>query len=184
MSKATFDSPASKAKEAIAWAIAQKLRTFSYAALASEAKITLVHATHVTRAWVAEGRVRKVSDLPRGAGRLQFQVVAGFTLPVDRDSRDAIDQMWGAIRKLGSFRPTDVAALCAIGVSPEQAQAYCRVLLEGGYLRVEKTAVPGVREAIYRLARNSGPRAPRQKRVRAIIDPNAGTVTPMSEGAA
>lgn len=184
MGKATFDSPASKAKEATAWAVAQTLGEFSYARLASEAKITLVHATHVTRAWVTEGRVAKVADLPRGAGRLSFAIVPGFTLPIEKDSRDAIDQMWAAIRKLGSFRPTDVAALCAIGVTPEEAQAYCRVLLEGSYLRVEKTAVPGVREAIYRLARNTGPRAPRQKRVRAIIDPNAGTVTPMSEAGA
>ena len=182
--KATFTSPASKAKEVTAWAVAQHLREFSYSQLAIDAQITLVHATHITQLWKTEGRVTVINDDRRGSARLRFAVVPDFRLPVPADCRDAIDQMWAAMRKLGSFRPTDVASLCAIGVAPEEAQAYCRVLLEGKYLRVEKTAVPLVREAIYRLARNTGPRAPRQKRVRAIIDPNAGTVTPMSEGAA
>lgn len=184
MTKATFQSAVSKAKEVIAWDIAQKLGAFSYAQLATDARITLVHATHVTRAWAREGRVKLVSDLPRGAGRLRFEIVIGFKLPVEPSNRDAYDQMWAAMRKFGSFRPTDVASVCAIGVTSDEAQAYCRVLLEGDYLRVVKTAVPNVREAIYRLARNTGPRAPRQKRVRAIIDPNAGTVTPMTGGGA
>ena len=180
MTKANFQSPASKARELAAWTVAQKLGEFSYAQLSNEAQITLVHATHIARAWAVEGRVQLVADLPRGAGRLRFAVVAGFTLPAPPNARDAVDQMWAAMRKLGSFRPTDIASLCAIGVTQEEAQAYCRVLLEGKYLRVEKTARPGLREAVYRLAENSGPRAPRQKRVRAIVDPNRGTVIPMS----
>lgn len=183
-SKATFESPASKAKEVAAWATAQRLGVFSYAQLANDARITLVHATHVTRAWAKEGRVRLQADLPRGSGRLRFEIVPGFKLPIEPDSKDSIDQMWTAMRKMGSFCATDIASVCAIGVGPVEAQAYCRVLLEADYLRVQKTAILGVREAIYRLARNSGPKAPRLKRVRAIIDANAGTVTPMSEGRA
>jgi hypothetical protein len=79
------------------------------------------------------------------------------------------------MRGLKSFTPTD---LCAHSTSPElvvtvdEATSYCRALCAAGYLGVARKAEPGRREAIYRLARNTGPKPPREKRVRAVIDDN------------
>ena len=64
----------------------------------------------------------------------------------------------------------------------EDARAYCRTLLEAGYLRVVQQAIPGKREAIYRLKNATGPKAPRKRRITCIIDPNLSTITPLTEG--
>ena len=73
------------------------------------------------------------------------------------------------------FTPRDLAAHATTEdklVTPEDAQEYCRALLGAGYLGVNRKAVPGKTEPIYRLIQNTGPRAPREKRVRAVIDDN------------
>jgi hypothetical protein len=73
------------------------------------------------------------------------------------------------------FGPREIAAHATTEeteVTVEAAQDYCRALLGAGYLAVAKKAVPGKTQAIYRLIRNTGPRAPREKRVRAVIDAN------------
>ena len=44
-------------------------------------------------------------------------------------------------------------------------------------MRVTRKAKPGVNEAFYRLIRDTGPRAPVEKRVRAIYDPNEERLT-------
>jgi hypothetical protein len=84
--------------------------------------------------------------------------------------------MWTAMRQMrGGFTPRDLAAHATTEetlVTLETAQDYCRSLLGAGYLGVARKAVPGKTEAIYRLIKNTGPRAPREKRVRAVIDAN------------
>jgi hypothetical protein len=45
-------------------------------------------------------------------------------------------------------------------------------------------ALPGRREAIYRLVRDTGPRPPRERRVRAVWDENLGEYTYISGGLA
>jgi hypothetical protein len=64
-------------------------------------------------------------------------------------------------------------------VSIEDARAYCRMLLAAGYMRVVSKAVPGKKEAIYRLFRITGVQAPREKRMRCIVDENLGTAIPI-----
>jgi hypothetical protein len=85
------------------------------------------------------------------------------------------------MRGLRSFTPTDIAAHAStdlVQVVTADAHAYCRVLLAGGYLRVERKASPvRKQEAIYRLIRNTGPRPPRAARVSAVVDDNTNSVT-------
>jgi hypothetical protein len=102
--------------------------------------------------------------------------------PAPAQARRSPEQnMWTAMRQLKSFTPRDLAAHAAteeVMVTIEAAQSYCRSLFSAGFLAVARKAVPGKVEAYYRLTRNTGPRPPREKRVRAVIDDNteAGVV--------
>jgi hypothetical protein len=85
--------------------------------------------------------------------------------------------MWTALRQMRTFGPRDVAAYAATertAVSPEDARRYCQALLRVGYLKVVRKAVPGQREPVYRLIRNTGPQPPRLRRVAGVWDPNTG----------
>lgn len=56
----------------------------------------------------------------------------------------------------------------------KDARAYCSALLKSGHLKVVRKSVPGKREAMYRLIRNTGPQPPRERRVTGIWDENLG----------
>lgn len=172
-------------QEAIAqacFAIALRLPTFGYAEIAAEQKISLKQATRIVRDWDGAGSVALVQS---GTGqRKMWKVTDGaqqrLQLPPNRSPED---NMWTAMRGLKAFSPTDLAAHAntdTVLVSVDDAQAYCRALLAAGHLSVTRKAVPGRKEAIYRLARNTGPRAPREKRVRAVIDDNTDAVVVIS----
>jgi hypothetical protein len=91
------------------------------------------------------------------------------------------------MRALRSFSPTDVMAHShtpEFEVSLGTAQEYCQMLARSGHLRVMTKALPGRREAIYRLVRDTGPRPPRERRVRAVWDENLGEYTYISGGLA
>jgi hypothetical protein len=122
--------------------------------------------------WVTEGRM-KVRSGGNQNGRKMFEVTSAYREPTDRISKVA-QQMWTAMRGLKSFSPIDLQAHCTPDLSVDLAEAslYAQALLRGGYLNVVRTAMPGVRDATYKLIRDTGPRAPREKRVVAIWDPN------------
>jgi len=83
------------------------------------------------------------------------------------------DQLWRAMRMMREFSPLDLAA-CSDKISEDQARGYCQALLEAGYLRIVRKEEPGLRSGFYRLIRNTGPKPPRERRVRAIYDDNMG----------
>lgn len=90
------------------------------------------------------------------------------------------ENMWRAMRTLAEFSPADIAVHATAGdvvVSEAVAKAYCRMLLATEYLRVVRKAQP-MRGclAVYRLIRNSGPKAPMIQRVKRVYDPNTGEV--------
>ena len=155
-----------------AWALALRTGIFGYAELSAELSISLDAAKAIILAWIAEGRA-KVRHGGGQAGRKMFEVTAAYREPTDRTSKVA-QQMWTAMRGLKSFTPVDLQAHCTpdLRVDLTEASAYAQALLRGGYLNVVRTAVPGVRDATYKLIRDTGPRAPREKRVQAIWDPN------------
>lgn len=164
---------ATAALEQTAWAVARRLPSFGYSEIAVEVRIGHEKATEIVRGWQSKGLVELVSG---GIGKRNlFRVLPGAELPVPPTGRTPEENLWSAMRGLKTFRPTDLAAHAtteAVKVGPDEALAYCRSLLAAGYLAVSVKAVPGQREAIYRLVRNTGPRPPQERRVRAVVDPN------------
>lgn len=159
--------------ETRAWDFAVRTEVFGYAEVAAESMISMEAATALVRRWLDEGRVR----VQRGGGgksRKMFELTQEYREPKGRGPQIA-QQLWNGMRGLKkTFTPVDLASHCRedLRVEVQEASAYCQQLLRAGYLRVVRTAVPGKRDATYQLVRNSGPRAPREKRIVAVWDPN------------
>jgi hypothetical protein len=163
-----------------AWALALRLTQFGYAEIAAEMKISIDQATRIVRGWDAQGALELLQSGP--GQRKLWKVRPGSDRPAPAPrGRSAEENLWTAMRGLRSFTPTDLAAHAStdlVCVVTADAQTYCRVLLAGGYLRVERKASPARhQEAIYRLIRNTGPRPPRAARVSAVVDDNTNSVT-------
>lgn len=156
-----------------AFAFAATLTEFGYADIAIKMAVTEDYARKVVRGWNAKGLLEEV----RSGHRIRslWKVRDGAKLALAAKSRSPAQNMWTAMRQMKSFSPRDLAAHSATEdteVTIEAAQDYCRALLGAGYLAVARKAVPGKVPAIYRLTRDTGPRPPREKRVRAVIDDN------------
>lgn len=158
--------------EARAWALVQRVAVFGYAEVSAELSISMAAATKIVTGWMEEGRVRVQRGGSKG-GRKLFELTPAYREPTDRASLIAA-QLWTAMRGLKKFTPLDLKAHCRedLRVDLAEASAYCQALLRGDYLKVLRTAVPGQRDATYQLVRNTGPKAPREKRVAAVWDPN------------
>lgn len=176
----------SAAIDGAVWATARRLEVFSYGSLASEAHVSIERATRLVRHWQMRHAVTEAGLGDRG--RKLFRLSAE-EMPVAPAAREAggtpQGNLWRAMQLLKSFTPTDLYAHSntpTVRVSAEDATAYCQTLQRAGYLRVERKAVPGKREAIYRLTRNTGPQAPVLKRVRAVVDPNLGQIVHVAGG--
>ncbi|MBP9184267.1 MAG: hypothetical protein KBF78_14120 [Fuscovulum sp.] len=167
-----------------AWAIALRLKEFGYAEIAVEMKIKGKRAAEIVRGWEAERAIVAVPAGTHRATRRRFQVVEDY---VRLPGRTAEDNMWLAMRKLRSFSPSTIAAHATVGeiaVTPEAAAAYCRALHGADYLALARRAAPAMkREAIYRLAIETGPKAPLPGRVRALRDPNTGQIIVLEDRA-
>lgn len=170
-----------EAVEEAAWMLALRLPQFGYAEIAAGMKISIEQATRIVRGWHAQGALE---PLQSGAGlRKLWKVRPGCDRPIAPapQGRTAEENLWTSMRGLRIFTPTDLAAHSStdlVIVATADAQAYCRVLLAGGYLKVERKAAPArAQEAIYRLIRNTGPRPPRAVRVSAVVDDNTDMVT-------
>lgn len=157
-----------------AWARATALDTFTHAELARQIGAEATTIGTFVRDWESQGWVERVDDKVAHA---RFRVIAGPTPePSGGGSREA--NMWRAMRGLNAFSPIDIAAHADTGtvsVSVDDARAYIGVLFRHDYLRCVRKADPSkAREASYKLVRNTGPKAPVLKRIRAVLDPNTG----------
>ena len=163
-----------------ALAAARLRETFSYGDIAADVRIPMERATLIVRGWVASG-LAEVAREPRGGLRKLFRLIGEGDGAVRPAGRTPEDNLWTAMRGLRSFTPTDLAAHAvteAVAVTVDHARAYCRFLLAAGYLRVMRKAEPSrKREAIYHLVRNTGPKSPRERRVRAVLDPNTAALS-------
>jgi len=124
---------------------------------------------HILRRWECQGYVATVDDKARNR---VFRAAGGQPR---RPYGPKEYRLWQAARGLKSFSATDLAAHASVEGGPvtrEEAQAYCRMLLSVGYLRVRQKARAGERPARYTLVRDTGPRAPLKRRVTVFIDPN------------
>lgn len=138
-------------------------------------------AQHYVRRWEQLGRIRFVR---RDERNRRYFLAAEKPLPgAEPVSSEATPEgnMWRAMRRLGQFSGLDVAAHSNVGeieVTADKARSYCRQLLGSGHLRVVETAIPGRREAVYKLIEDTGPRPPRPARVTGMLDPNTGMFVP------
>ncbi|MCU0826618.1 MAG: hypothetical protein MUE52_04265 [Tabrizicola sp.] len=156
-----------------AFALACTLDQFGYTDLARRMDKSSTWARNRVQAWIKAGLLEEV---PADEGApWQWRVKDSARQALQVRARSPEDNLWTAMRQMKSFSPRTLAAHATtetVAISLENAQAYCRALLGAGYLAVARKAVPGRTEPIYRLIRNTGPRPPREKRVRAVIDAN------------
>lgn len=172
----------SQARAEAAWALAERLQQFGYAEICIGLSASQKFVTQIVKGWEHEGKIRPITKPINGRERKIYEVIPEAELKPAPIVGDSVDQMWTVMRKFGSFSPLDLVAHCAVAVPVEDARSYCRTLLGARYLRVVQKAVPGKKEAIYRLFNATGPRAPRKRRITCIVDDNNGTVLPMEEG--
>lgn len=155
--------------------------TFTYGEIAADLEIAHDRAAGLVRRLVDEGLA--VFDHVREGGRRVYRVclTGSAATPPDPDDRppplsvNPTLNLWRSMRGLRVFTPRDLAAHSTTDtctVSERQAQAYCQTLVRADYLRVERKAIPGRQQAVYRLIRNTGPTPPEERRVRAIWDQN------------
>lgn len=100
------------------------------------------------------------------------------------EGASAIKKMWTSMMRHREFTALDVSLSSSpgsISVTQAEAQSYCTRLMKAGYLRVIVTAIPGRRDARYRLIEPTGPNPPRPRRVSGIHDPNTGAFIPLDE---
>jgi hypothetical protein len=169
------------AKDAIrarAWAKAREFEgDFGAADLAMAAECGIELAQTIVKGWLVDGLVIE-SQMRLGPMRQKVRINPDWRDQAAVVGRTPTDNMWHAARRLRTFGPTDLSAHATtdlIAVSVAEAAAYCRALLAAGYLRVSRKASPkNAREALYTLARDTGPRPPRENRVRAVVDANTG----------
>lgn len=170
-------TPPSKSLTDAAWAAALQMPKFGYSEIATAVKINHDRATVIVRSWEKSGVLVAVEpDLNK---RKLWQIAPGAVRPEKPRGRTAEENLWTAMRGLGAFTPSVLAANATVdplSVSTEEAQAYCRSLLAVGYLRVMRKAAPPLVEAIYRLVKNTGPKPPLERRLRAIVDDNTDAV--------
>lgn len=159
---------------------ATTLGEFTYATLAAEAGVSYTVAAKNVRHWESTGMVKclGVGDDRKRRYKLLPDHVAQPVPdlpPTEPFHQTPEGNMWAAARQMSTFSPVDLAAHAAtddLAVTLEEARAYCRVLMRGEYLKVVRKAVPGKKEAIYRLRRNTGPLPPRERRVTGVWDAN------------
>lgn len=158
--------------ETRAWAVAKRMPIFGYGEIEVEAHVSRRLSVDLVNRWLDRGLIR-LRAIPGHAGRKMFEVT-----PATRDIMDRLvqlrQQLWTSARGLKVFSATDLAAHCTpeVGATKPEVSAYCQMLLRGGYLKVVQLASPPSREARYRLIRDTGPKAPREKRVMAVWDEN------------
>lgn len=179
-----FDPNAQRAKDmmAAAWPVALRLGQFGYSEIAAETGATMPMASGIVRHWITLGKARLIVKARTGSGnRHLYEVLPDGEIALPAGG-DAYEQMWTVMRKYGAFSPIDLVAHCAVPVELKVAAGYCQTLLAAGYLRVTQKAKPPHKQATYRLFKHTGPRAPRTRNVRCLIDANTGDTLPLIGG--
>lgn len=164
------------------WAVARAHEEFDAHELSAASGRSVRYVKDALRDWIDGGYVTRAGT--RGNKAL-FRVTAPEGDPNRRLRCTTLnagpeERMWFAIRKCGAvFGARDVAMWANsddVPVSVEDAHRYCRNLMAAGYLRCVVKADGRGNPAQYRLIRDTGPRAPIERRVRALIDPNSNAI--------
>ena len=180
------------------WDSIRRLKRFAIGDLARDAEVARVSATAYVRRLEAAGFVKCVGTRPRKAAAFGGKpLVNGHASVVYALARDigseapqvdaagapvrrgrGHDQMWRAMKMIGEFTCRELAINASteqVKVDLDHARHYVRFLRLAGYLALVQ---PGKahHEAVYRLARNTGARAPIVGKLPAVFDPNLGKI--------
>jgi hypothetical protein len=168
------------------WDALSALRTFKVDDLAGRPKgasrigLTRLLVQDYVSGWLHGGHLRRVGTDAQWHPIYErvTESAEAPSLPKRRSgqlSEAQAQAIWTAARLMKVFDTVDLSACASTGdvyVTQDDARMFCRMLLTAGYLRVVQMARPNVRAARYKLLRDTGPLAPLEKRVRAVIDPN------------
>lgn len=117
---------------------------------------------------IAERVVRVVTSEQRGATTThRYRIINQGEAPPLRRGDSSLGQrqqaLWMAMRSLGQFRATALAEAASTDtciVARETASGYIADLMRAGYIAIAGSAPERRQTLIYRLVRNTGPRAP------------------------
>lgn len=159
----------------LTWARAKELGEFQSTDLMVAAGVgpSVVHR-HIS-IWEEKGLIEVIRKDP--SGRVFRVIQDGPAIPQHRVVETPFGNMWRAMRMMREFSPIDLAAHSTtetVKVSEDEALDYCGSLARAGYLRVTKRH-DDPKMARYRLVRNTGPKPPRERRVRGVEDENTGS---------
>jgi len=160
--------------EASAWRSAQTLRQIHWSDLLAFGVVRSTAKKFVNR-WADAGLITRIptDDSRKVYVRIDLSPTAPAPSPAYDDSAEG--NMWRSMRGLKVFSATDIAAHSNAGgveVSVAQARAYCRLLVQSDHLRVQQTAIGGKRDAKFKLINNTGPVAPKPRKIKGVFDPN------------
>ena len=173
-----------KAPQDAVWERIRALCIFSLGEVSAEIGVDRKTARDYVKRLEAGNYIEPFGEPEEGRWRLKHD--AGVHAPrLKRDGTPSTQgagtmNMWRAMRLMGEFSPRDLAAHATtdtVSVSEATAKSYCSMLLKADYLRVRQKAVPGKRQAVYRLVRHTGPLPPQIQRVKQVWDANLRKVT-------
>lgn len=170
------------------WEVAKAHAEFTVHELSAASHRSVDYVRASLRDWKGAGYVEQAGKRAR---HTLWKITDKEGAPVSiktptQSARSAPERMWFAIRKATSIFNADDLAMWTntpdLLITPEDAQVYCRTLLRAGYLRCEVKADGAGRRASYRLVKNTGPRPPELRRIRALWDPNTEAFIPQTGG--
>ena len=160
-----------------AWELISGRESFTAAQIAQETGMSEPWARKVVREWHADGVIAAVlQDGQTTIWRAVIDPEPPSETAYARESRRPEFSMWRTMRDLRRFKAEDVLLTANTDSNPltlPDVQKYCSTLAEAGFLRVAIKGRVG-RSAVYTMIGRPGPFPPRQMRVPAVYDPNAG----------
>lgn len=161
------------------WAAMRQEKTFILARIAQLAQCGNTKARDYLRSLKASGHVRVLKEAtPRTAALYELALDTGVDAPRVRKDGTMLppsgrNRMWNVMRVMGVFTVAELAANASLPDAPvaeDEAAYYCRWLEQGGYLSRRGNGWQFI------PAKFTGAKAPQILRVKALFDPNLGTV--------
>lgn len=182
----TLATPAPTDREKM-WAAMRQEKTFTRTRIAELAACDPIKARDYLRSLKASGHVRLIqAHTPRTPAL--FELVHDIGVDAPRVRKDGTElpasgrnRMWNTMRVLGVFTADELVNAASLPDAPiaiSEAAYYCRWLAQGGYLASRGDCWQFI------PAKFTGAKAPQILRVKALFDPNLGTVVyqPAPEG--
>lgn len=175
------------------WTAVRKLRIFAVADIRAKTHCTADTIREYTACLLNGGFLIVHAEKGPGAPTI-YELIRDNGVEAPRLRRDgsevtqgrAQEQMWRAMRILGTFTPRELAVNATteeVPVAEEAAKSYIMYVSKAGYITMVTPPKPGSRygrgaQARYRFlaTRYTGPRPLQVQRVKQVFDPNIGKV--------